>query len=285
MPTADRLRTDDVDGGGTPAPLVAGQSRVRHAGANYGTADVRYNPLLTYTLTPQGAGAADTFQVGFYSLGADGEFTRTDTTDIAYDANAATLQTAVRTASGDTGMTVTGGGDGTTAWVITPTLALVADPVVTALTAGFSMQVSRATIAYSDPENATDGNGIAFDQESSDGIGEDVPLGYSIITDGTGQAAGTVLEPPTVDGAAGGSGQVVITGTEVASGGTGAVALYALKMVDTDFADWETVDSEDADADVTISSLTAGDYVLLAHTQTANGQVSRPADPVYFGVS
>jgi hypothetical protein len=284
MGTADRLRTDDVAGGGTPAPLVAGQSRTRHAGANYGTADVRYNPLLTYTLTPQGAGAADTFEVGFYSLGADGEFARTDTSAIAYNADAATLQTAVRTASGDTGMTVSGGGDGTTPWVITPTLALVADPVVTALTAGFSMQVSRSTIAYGDPDTTLD-NGINFDQESSDGIGEDVPLGYSIITDGTGQSDGTVLAPPTVDGAAGGSAQVVITATEVASGGTSAVVLYAVKAVDTDFATWATVDSEDADGDVTISSLAAGDYVLLAHTQTANGRVSRPADPVYFAVS
>jgi hypothetical protein len=254
-----------------------------------GTGDVRYKALTTYTLTPLGAGAADTFQVGFYSLGADGALVRTDTTDLAYNANAATVQTAVRTASGDTGMTVTGGGDGVTPWVITPTLALIADPVVTALTAGFAMQVSRTAPAYDDPtvQSITNGplNGIVFDQESSDGIGEDVPLGYSIITDGTGQSDGTVLAPPTVDGAAGGSGQVVITTTEVASGGTGAVVLIALHVVDEDFATWATVDSEDADGDVTISSLAAGDYVMLVHTQTANGRVSRPAAPVYFGVS
>jgi hypothetical protein len=286
MPTAKRLRTDDVAGGGTPQPLVAGQSRARgYGGANYGTSDVRRNPLATTILTVTSFGAGDEFKLGVYAQTAGGDFERTDT--IAFtdgtDAAASDLQTALRTATGDADLTVTGTTDAGP-YTITH-FETVPEIVAHSCTGGVAVQITRGASSYSDPEAATVGNGINFDQESSDVAFGTVPLGYGTISDGTGVAAGTVLEPPTIDGAAGGTGEVVITATEVSSGGTSAVVLYAIHGLESDFATYATVDTEDADGDVTISSLAAGDYVLLAHTQTATGQVSRPAAPVYFTVA
>jgi hypothetical protein len=286
MGTASRLRTDDVAGGGTPQPLVAGHSRARgYRRANYGTADVRQSPLATTVITLLGAATTDEFKLGVYAHSAGGDFERTDTIAFTIDTDAAAsdLQTALRTATGDASLTVTGT-DNAGPYTVTHTEA-VPEIVAHSLTGGLAVQITRGALTYSDPESSTAGNGIAFDQESSDGRGADVPLGYGTITDGTGQDAGTELLPPTVDGAAGGTGEVVVTATEASSGGTSAVVLYAVHGLESDFATYAEDDTEDADGDVTISSLSAGDYVLLAHTQTANGQVSRPAAPVYFSVA
>jgi hypothetical protein len=286
MPTADRLRTDDVAGGGTPQPLVAGQSRARgYRGANYGTNDVRFNPLATTVITLVAYDAADAFDLGVYAHTAGGDFERTDTAAFVSGTNCASsdLQTALRTATGDASLTVSGTTD-TGPFTVTHFEA-VPEIVAHTITGGASIQITRGASTGGDPESSTVGNGINFDQESSDHAYLGVPLGYGTITDGTGQDAGTPLLPPTVDGAAGGTGEVVITATEAASGGTSAVVLYAIHGLDSDFATYAKVDAEDADGDVTYSSLAAGDYVLLAHTQTANGQVSRPAAPVYFSVA
>jgi hypothetical protein len=159
------------------------------------------------------------------------------------------------------------------------------------------VQIDRGTLAYDDagggagltgtPGTVPSQGGIAFDQDSSRGVGQDVPLGYSIVTDGTGQTRGTTLAPPTADGAVGnnGDGTLVISATEVGSGGTGGVVLYAIRKLDQDHDNWVLVNTADDDGDYTASGLAADNYVVFGHTQTAPGRVSRPWAPVYCTVT
>lgn len=292
MGTAKRLRTDDVAGGGTPQPLVGGVSRATDVTrANMGAGDVRYDSARTTVITLQAPTAADSFKLGAYAQGADGDFARTDTAALVIGTNCAAsdLQSELRTATGDSSLTVTGTTD---VGPFTVTHALKGQPQLVAHTlSGMSVSIAPGTLAYDDPGTQSSSlyNGIVFDPESSKGFQATVPLGYAIETDGTGQAAGTELAPPTVVSAVGGSGQVVIDTTEVASGGTSAVVLTALRKLEAPAGswatEWVTVDNEDADGDQTIASLSAGNYVALFHTQTANGRVSRPAAPVYFTVA
>lgn len=292
MTTAQRLRTDDVAGGGTPAPLVSGKSRsFEQTRANFGLGDVRGDSLATTVITLHSAGAGDSFKLGAYAKGVDGDFARTDTAALVVGTNCAAsdLQSELRTATGDTGLTVSGTTDAGP-FTVTYVNKRGAPRLVAHTLSAMSVQIGKGTLTYDEgseqsgtPGSVPSDNGKPFDEESSKGFGVSVPLGHSVDSRGTGQTRGTELLPPTIDSAVGGSGQVVVAGTEVSSGGTNAVALYAI--IPLEGGDPVVIDTEDADADVTISSLTAGNYILLAHTQTAGGQVSRPADPVYFTVS
>jgi hypothetical protein len=266
-----------------------------HQKSNKGTGDVRGSDVQTTILTMLAFAGTDQFKVGFYTQGVDGDFALSETAAFVRGTNAAAtdLQTALRTLTGDTSLTVTGTTD-EGPFTITPVLLKGHADFVTTGHSACSVQVSRGALAYDDcAETGTPGsvptqNGIAFDQESSRGAGSTVPLGHSIVTDGTGQTRGTTLAPPTIDGALGGTGDVTITATEVSSGGTSAVVLYAIRCLDLPAASaerWVTIDSEDADGDVVISGLTAGNYVLLGFTQTALGRVSRPSSPTYFTVA
>jgi hypothetical protein len=292
MGTAQRLRVDDVSGGGTPAPLVGGASgspRFRFMG-NMGHGDVRGDSARTQVITLGAFAGTDSFKVRVRALADAGAAAATDTAAFVRGTNAAAsdLQTALRTATGDTGLTVAGDTDEgpfTVTFVNKKGFPLFELVTLSAC----SGNVQKGVLTYDDvPQTGTVGtvpttNGVAFDQESSKGFGADVPLGHSVDTRGTGQTRGVELLPPTVVSALGGVGQVVIDTTEVSSGGTSAVVLTSIRNINT--GAWVVVDNEDADGDQTISGLTAGDYAAYFHTQTAGGQVSRPSAPEYFTVT
>lgn len=298
MGVADRLRTDDVAGGGTPAPLVGGKSRAYDPlRANMGTGDVRGDGMnLTQVITLQSFAGTDSFKIRSYTFPVTGTSRLggplvTDTVAFVRGTNAtaAAIQTALRTATGDTTLTVAGTDDEGPFTVTFVGKSKHRQPLFALVTlSGCSGTVGRTALTYDDvPQTGTPGtvpstNGMPFDQESSRGINATVPLGHSIVTDGTGETAQSTLVPPTQVSAVGGTGQVVIDNTEASSGGTSAEVLYAI--VNTTTGAVVSEDVQDADADLTTTSLAAGDYYLLGHTVTANGRVSRAGLPQYFTV-
>jgi hypothetical protein len=258
---------------------------------NYGTEDVRGDSARTQVITLNSFAGTDSFKIRtvgtpIKSVGGDVDATDTVAFVRGTNATAAAIQTALRTATGDASLTVSGTTD---AGPFTVTfVAKKGYPLFELVTlSGCSGNVTKGVLAYDDPDATLVGgisaNGIRADQESSRGFGQDTPLGTSIVTDGTGQTRGTTLAAPTVVSAVGGVGQVVIDTTEVASGGTNAVVLTAIQNINT--GRWVTVDNEDADGDQTIASLTAGDYAAYFHTQTALGRLSAPQAPEYFTVT
>lgn len=291
MGTADRLRTDDVAGGGTPAPLLAGKSVLapKDVSGNQGASDVRgTGTKLTQTITLNSFGGTDSFKVRVYSKRVNGDITTTDTAAFVRGTNAAAsdLQTALRTATGDTALTVSGTTDAGPYTVTFVNKSKHRQHLLALVTlSGCSGNVTRPALAYDDADVHTSSlpNGIAFDQETSRGAFQNVPLGTSIVSDGTGQTRGTTLQPPTMVSAVGGSGQVVVDTTEVSSGGTSAEVLFCIVNTSTGAVVLE--DSQDSDGDATLASLSAGDYYLLYHTVTANGQVSRSGAPEFFTVT
>lgn len=295
MGTADRLRTDDVDGGGTPAPLVGGATYASrtHLMGNQGTGDVRFDSGRTQVITLNSFGGTDSFKIRVNAApttrnggNSTGAVVATDTAAFVRGTNAtaAAIQAALRTATGDTGLTCSGTTD---AGPFTVTFVnKKGQPLFELVTlSGCSGNVTPGTLTYDDADVHTTAlqNGIAFDQELSKGFQTRVPLGHGLDTDGTGQTRGTALVEPTVVSAVGGVGSVVIDTTEVSSGGTSATVLTAIYKLST--GKYVTVDNDDADGDQTISSLTAGDYAALFHTVTAAGKPSRPSPPEYFTVT
>ena len=280
MGVAQRLR-DAVSDVLEAHNLVTGVQR-RSGLANMGVGDVR-GVLRTRVITLQGAAGTDTFKLrvrfndGTMSADSDAFDDDETTTDI---------QAGLRTLTGDAGLLVTGNAGGP--YTVTPYGSPHRDAyeIEACHCTGCSVAIESAAVTYDDAEAATSGNGINFDQESSVGRGLETPLGYSEKTDGTGQTEGVALLPPTIVTAIGGSGVVVIDGTEAASGGTSAVVLYSILNTDTGAWVVETqgVALEDADGDLTATGLAAGNYALFGHTQTAPGRVSRAVGPVYFTV-
>lgn len=302
MTVAKRLRTDDVAGGGTPQPLVGGASKAVNPllNGNMGTGDVRNSPVRTWRIYGHNfAAGTDSFKLGVYAYAADGQYERTDTVAFVHGTNltAVAIQAALRTATGDGGLTVTGTTNfDASGFTVTSTEPWEGDIVAHTLAGGADVQIDRGSIAYGDAGHGLTGTpgttpstgGIAFDQESSRGVGETVPLGYSIVSDGTGVTADSTLLPPTCDSVVGnnGDGTLVISATEVASGGTGAEVLYAVRKLEQAHDNWVLVDAQDADGDYTTADLGFdGDVVVLGHTVTANGRVSRPWAPVYATIT
>lgn len=304
MAVSKRLRTDDVDGGGNPQPLVGGLSRAHElTRANYGTGDVRYQKARTTVITLSAFGAGDEFKLRAYAQGADGDFAGTDTIAFTHgtDALASDLQTALRTATGDTGLTVTGTDNSGPFTVTYVNLKGQPELVAHSVTGGACVTISTGALSYDEgsEQDGTPGSvpstaGRLFDVESSKGVGADIPLGYSTDSRGTAVTRGSELLPPTAPTATSGSSgaTALAVGGEAASGGTSGLVLYAIRKLELAGAlpsshldQYVLVDSEDADGTVASVTLAAGDYVLLAHTQTAGGQVSRPAAPVYFTVA
>ena len=279
MGVAQRLR-DAVSDVLEAHNLVTGVQR-RSGFANMGVGDVRGN-VRTRLITLQGADGTDTFRLrvrlndGTVSADSDAFNDDETTTDI---------QAGLRTLTGDADLLVTGNAGGP--YTVTPYGSPHRDSyeIEACHCLGCSVAITSAGVSYDDPDTSVD-SGINFDQESSVGVGLETPLGYSEKTDGTGQTEGTALLPPTIVTAIGGSGVVVIDGTEAVSGGTSAVVLYSILNTDTGAWVVETqgVALEDADGDLTATGLAAGNYALFGHTQTAPGRVSRAAGPVYFTV-
>lgn len=297
MPAAGHIRNTAH---GVPVPEVTGVLKRVRGGqqfVNYGAADVR-GVLKTRVITLLGYDGTDEFKIRVEFQSAE----RTDqltagkegtVESVAFvrgtNGTAAAIQAELRTLTGDSALTVSGTtdegpftvtqGDTSHAQRYGWELSLV-DLV------GCAGYVDSGPVTYVD---ATGKVSTANTTASSPGrgAGKEVNLGYSIVTDGPGQTAQTELVPVTVDTAPGGDDQVVISGTEVASGGTGAIAGYAIFKTLTD--DPHTVVyTEDADADVTVTGLAdATDYYLVGFTQTANAngrgeRVSRATPPVFF---
>lgn len=304
MAVAKRLRTTAVAGGGTPEPLVQGVSRPGRPllRGNLGTGDVRTGEVRSQTWRIYGYGFAagtDSFKLGVYTRGVDGDATRTDTAALVQGTNlaASDLQSELRTATGDGGLTVTGTTNfDASGFTVTFSEPFDGNLVAHTCAGGVSVQIDRGALAYGDAGHGLTGTpgttpsegGIAFDQESSRHVGQDIPLGYSAVSDGTGVAADSSLLPPTCDSVVGnnGDGTLVISATEVASGGTGAVVLYAIRKLEQAHDNWILMGTEDADGDYTTADLGFdGDVVVLGHTQTAAGRVSRPWAPVYATIT
>lgn len=300
MATSKRIRNT---GRGTPVALVTGVQGSRRGGfqPNWGTGDVR-GTLGTRVITLLGYDGTDEFKIRVDFRSAEridqltaGKEGTVETVAFVRGTNgtAAAIQAALRTATGDTALTVSGTTDegpftiteGDTASAHRGAFEIALVDLV-----GCAGSVASGPVEYVD---ATGKVSTANQTASSPGrgAGKDVPLGYSIVTRGVGQTAQTTLVPITVDTAPGGDDQVVIAGTEVASAGTAGEALYAIFKT-LDDTPHSVVATEDADGDVTITGLaSATDYYLIPYSVAKEGtadfdaqkeRVSRPGDPVYF---
>lgn len=284
MGVAQRLR-DAVSDSLEAINLVTGPDKNPfQADVNYGAGDVRFDKSRTQVITLGSFGGTDSFKIR--ATDPDG-VTVADTAAIVRGTNAAAtdVQSELRTATGDTGLTVAGTTDAGP-FTVTFSVKLGYPRLQLVTLSGCSGHVGKGVLAYDDPALSL-GSGLNFDQESSKGYGADIPLGYSLETDGTGQTNTDELLPPTMVSAVGGVGQVVVDTTEAATGGTNAVVLFSIFNLAT--KNWSTetqgVALEDADGDITATGLAAGDYALFGRTQTAPGRVSRSFDPEFFTVT
>lgn len=303
MATSKRIRNT---GHGTPVALVTGVQNPQRAGetigVNYGTADVK-GRLKTRVITLLGFDGTDSFKilVKFRSQERIDQLTAGKVSSTAEtaaivrgtNATAAAIQSELRTATGDSSLTVAGTTD-------EGPFTITQGDVASAHRQGFEFALTTlsgcAGTVSSGAATFVDATGKAStaNQTASAvgrGAGLDVPLGYSIVTRGVGETAQTTLVPITVDTAPGGDDQVVIAGTEVASAGTSGEALYSIFKTRTDVPH-SVVATEDADGDVTITGLdSAVDYYFVPYSVAKEGssdfaaqreRVSRPGDAVYF---
>lgn len=292
MGTQERLRnivggieTDDTGAlRGSKVPEVTGVfRRPGDLAGNLGFGDVR-GFLKTRTITLNSAAGADTWKLDVIDGHGDW-YGVSDAFDD--DEAAADVQTYLRAATGDDSLTVSE--PVLQVYTVTPSENHHDDwTLVAKACAGCSVVIDNGgpvTYASSkglpgdDHDHGTD-TGVPTASSPGRGAGKEVPLGTSIVTDGTGQTAQTTLAIPTIDTVVPGDDQVVINSTEVASGGTGAVVVYAVFYTSDNTLISTT---EDADGDVTITGLpSATNCYLVAWTQTANDRVSLPTVPWYF---
>lgn len=319
MPVSKRLRTTTT-GGGNSSPAIKLVSGVLQAlspfSANQGVGDLRSSKgTKQQVITLNSFGGTDSFKVRVNSFPrppvngttASGAVLATDTVAFVRGTNAtaAAIQAALRTATGDTGLTVSGTTDAgpfTVTFVnksrhVQPLFQLVA-------LSGCSGNVTRPALTYDKPSSATvsgvSANGIRKDPTASDGAGNTVyaALGQSIKSTGAGQTRGTVLAAPTMVSAVGGSGQVVVDTTESASSGTAGEVLFAVLHTASGLANGAVVktfttpaktDQTDTAGDPTITGLSAGDYMLLYAAvdgaAATGGRVGQPGPPEYFTVT
>jgi hypothetical protein len=312
MGASKRLRTT---GRGNPIAGVTGVlSRVRagqdaFAGPNYGTSDVR-GLLQTRVITLGSFGGTDAFKIRVEWRSAEridelvaGKEGTVETVAFVRGTNAtaAAIQTALRTATAED-VTVAGTTDEgpfTVTQEDTASSQRSAWELSLVDLVGCSGHVTSGAVTYLDATGhilaGQAGDGTLYPAANTTasspgrGAGLDVPLGYSIVTDGDGQTAQATLLPVVIDSAVGGNDQVVISGTEDASGGTSAIVGYSIFKT-LDDAPHSTVYTEDADADVTVTGLDdATDYYVIGFTQTVNTdgdanteRVSRPSPREYF---
>lgn len=304
MPVTKRLRGT---GHGTPIPLFTGVLRRQRGdlGGNPGFGDVR-GTLRTRVITLQSFGGTDEFKVRVEWVGSRTNELQAGKEGVVEtvafvrgtNATAAAIQAELRTLTGDSTLTVTGTTDAGPFTVTQGTADKHRNSYELSLVdlVGCSGNVTSAKVTYvgtaflpGDVHKRGTDTGVATAAGPGRGAGLRVPLGQSIVTDGGGETAQTTLVQPTIDSMVGGDDQVVISATEVASGGTGAVVGYAIFETLTDNPH-SVVYSEDADGDVTITGLAnATDYYAVAFTQTVVGsavtersRVSVASAPEFF---
>lgn len=293
-----------VAGRGHRVPQQTGVTRKRAStkGVNYGTADLRMNAQNTQVITLNSFAGTDSFKIRVFkqarvARGAQYRESGAPYVDTAAfvrgtNATAAAIQAELRTATGDATLTVAGNTD---AGPFTVTFVGMDPngyaPFALVSLSGCSGNVTFPAVTYIDATgHAATANQTASTPGTTNLVGIDAPLGTSVR-----DYDGTVLIPPDMVSAVGGSGQVVIDTTEQAGGGT---VLFAIRSQDETGADYTrgtpadiragkmvVVDSEDADGDATITGLSAGDYELYYHTQTALGRVSRSGPAEFFTVT
>lgn len=296
---------------GHPVPQVTGVlRRVRgELAGNFGFSDVR-GRLKTRVITLGSYGGTDEFKIRVEFSSAERtnqldpgkETTAVETVAFVRGTNgtAAAIQAALRTATGDAALTVAGTTDAgpfTVTQGDTSSAARGGWELSLVDLVGCSGNVTSAKVTYpsslglpgSAHKHGVD-TGIPAATGPGRGAGTQVALGHSILTDGAGQTRGTELVPVAIVSAVGGDDQVVIDGTEDASGGTGAVVGYAIFKTLTD-EPHTVVYTEDADGDVTITGLAdATDYYVVGFTQTLTNsgdpdetsRVSRASAPEFF---
>lgn len=288
MPAAKSLRTTSRAHtvaqftGGAPRGLVG----------NMGTSDIRGTSRVQ-TITMQAWAASDEFRIRVYR--GRGEQDYAETAAIVHSTNStkAAIQALLRALQfpngdyWDTGVVV-GGTDDTGPFTLTSSSGFIAEPVRLTHFVTASAKVGRGAPSYIDATgHAADANQTP--SSPGDAAGFSAPLGTSETVDvGSGQTEGVTLAPPTWVSAVGGDDQVVIDGTEVASGGTSATVLYA--VFDTDSNAFVKAVTDDADGDVTITGLpSATDLYVVGYTQSTAtvgsntyNRVSKPSEPAYF---
>ena len=284
MATSKRLRNAGPSRGATDrARLTRTVGHPGDLGFLSAPADVR-GVTKVITMTLQAAAGTDTFKLRV--LFADGSVS-SDSDAFDDDEAAADIQSFLRTATGDSGLTVSE--PSSQAYTITPSGTHGPSyEIVAVACVACSVQFTRAAPTYMD---ATGKVSTANRTASTPGDtpGKPSPLGTSVVTNGVGQTAQTDLLAPVIDSAVGGDDQVVISGTEVASGGTNAVVAYEVYRT-SDGALIAAGVSEDADGDVTITGLeSAVNYYVVGTTMTAPAapdaereRSSRPSAPVFF---
>lgn len=277
MGASKNLRDVITGDKGRPFAAVTAVGRKGSTEPNYGSGDVR-GRLDTRVITLGGFDATDSFKIRV--IANSGARTVTDTAAFTRgtDATAAAIQAALRTATGDTGLTVAGttnAGPFTITSSESPHRSGVEYQLVSLV--GCSGNVTSAKVSYRSRTGAqpelTPATNIP-DTIAAPGYaaGLDVPLGQSVVTNGVGQTAGAEYVKPVIDSAVGGDDSVVISATEDASSGTSGLVLYSIYRTADDVATGTF--SEDADGDVTISSLeSAVDYYVIgaAQTEVASG--------------
>jgi hypothetical protein len=281
MTASKRLTTT---GHGNPVREVGGvipDSPYRAAGD---FSDVRRGKGIT--ITPLGFGAGDEFKLRVWSnayvgRGSSGPETGTPYVDtIAFthgtDALKSDLQTALRTATGDTGLLV-GGTDSDGPFTITAGAeASIPFMQAVAITGDAAIQIEDTAITYVDATGhpATANQTPSFPGTSGlVGSFWPTPLGYS-----SQNTDGTALLPPTIASIATDATTATFADTEVAGGGS---VFYSAFETATNTPVGEV--AVDSNGDGVITGLTAStDYVVYAFTQTAGGRVSRPSKPIYI---
>jgi hypothetical protein len=268
MPASKNLRDAGPAGGGRPLAAVTTVGRKGSDEVNYGSGDVR-GRLDTRVITINAATAGDSFKIR--AIENAGRRQATDTAAFVIDTNsaAADLQAELRTATGDTGLTVTdtaGGTPYTVTFSDSPHRSGVELQLVELV--GVSGNITSGVVTYRNRGTNTELTAQAADTAAPGyAAGQDVPLGQSPVTNGVGQTARAEFVRPTIDSAVGGNDQVVVAGTVHASDGTSGVITYTVYRTDDDVA--TGIVTEDADGDVTISSLeSAVDYYVVGVAQT-----------------
>ena len=290
MPVDKGLRTA---GRGRPVPEFTGvvnRLAGRQLQGNMGSSDVR-GRLLTRVITLHLYDGTDSFKIRVRfanpnraSLTSKDEVANHDsyTDTVAFvrgtNGTAAAIQTALITATGDAGLTVSGTTD-EGPFTVTPSGAHRDQYELQLVTlSACSGNVTSTKVVYPSSlglpgeahRHGTD-TGIPASTGPGRQAGLEVPLGQSTVTDGTGQTAQTTLAQPTVDSMVGGDDQVAILTTEVASGGSAGIAGFAIFHT-ADDSPHSVVYTEDADGDVTITGLdSATDYYVVAFTQAETG--------------
>jgi hypothetical protein len=236
----------------------------------------------TVVITLGAFDGTDSFKVRVYSnayvargasIAAGTNYTDTVAFVRGTNATAAAIQTALRTATGDTALTVTGTTDAGP-FTVTPGAEASLPRMELSTLSGCGGTVEYQNIAYHAGTGKPSTASVALTIPGTSGlVGVTAPLGTSVR-----DYDGTVLAPPTVASVVGTSGTLTVADTEVATTDGSESVFYAVRLLTS--ADPSAYQAVDADGDGVIS-IAAGNYAVVAFTLTSKGRFSRPSEEWY----